>query len=101
MMAISMDCAALRSRSRVLAIVPLFHANSWGLVFAAPMMGACLVLPGAGLCPAGLCSGLLPWACLMTALDRLMLGIMLCSKHGMNDAASVRGGSAMRIWALL
>lgn len=27
-------------------IVPMFHANSWGLAFAAPMVGAKLVLPG-------------------------------------------------------
>ena len=56
--AISVDCVALGSRSRVLAIVPLFHANSWGLVFATPMMGACLVLPGARPCPGSACSGL-------------------------------------------
>ncbi len=41
------DGAALGSASRVLAVVPMFHANSWGLVFAAPLVGACLVLPGA------------------------------------------------------
>lgn len=43
------DAAALGSSSRVLAVVPMFHANSWGLVFAAPLVGACLVLPGAGM----------------------------------------------------
>lgn len=53
-----MDCVALGSRSRVLAIVPLFHANSWGLVFATPMMGACLVLPGARPCLGSACTGL-------------------------------------------
>ncbi|KAK9835417.1 hypothetical protein WJX81_008061 [Elliptochloris bilobata] len=46
LMMVNVDSAALGSRSRVLAIVPMFHANSWGLVFAAPLMGACLVLPG-------------------------------------------------------
>ena len=33
----------------VLMVVPMFHANSWGLAYAAPMAGAKLVLPGAGL----------------------------------------------------
>ena len=33
----------------VLMVVPMFHANSWGLAYAAPMVGAKLVLPGAGL----------------------------------------------------
>jgi len=30
----------------VLAVVPMFHANAWGLPFAAPAAGAKLVLPG-------------------------------------------------------
>ena len=33
----------------VLPIVPMFHANSWGLAFAAPMRGARMVMPGAKL----------------------------------------------------
>jgi fatty-acyl-CoA synthase len=30
----------------ILPIVPMFHANAWGLAFAAPAVGAKLVLPG-------------------------------------------------------
>ncbi|QQS13282.1 MAG: long-chain-fatty-acid--CoA ligase [Rhodospirillales bacterium] len=33
----------------VLPVVPMFHANAWGLVYAAPIAGAKLVLPGAKL----------------------------------------------------
>ena len=40
------DVLGLGSSSSFYAIVPMFHANSWGLVFAAPMTGARLVLPG-------------------------------------------------------
>ncbi|KAL4431736.1 hypothetical protein ABPG77_002952 [Micractinium sp. CCAP 211/92] len=40
------DALDLRSASSLLAVVPMFHANSWGLAFAAPMVGARLVLPG-------------------------------------------------------
>ena len=36
----------LASSSSVLAIVPMFHANGWGTVFAAPLVGARLILPG-------------------------------------------------------
>lgn len=43
------DTLDLRAGSSVLMVVPMFHANSWGLVFAAPMVGASLVLPGARL----------------------------------------------------
>ncbi|PNH05129.1 Medium-chain-fatty-acid--CoA ligase [Tetrabaena socialis] len=40
------DSLPLSATSCCLAVVPMFHANSWGLVFAAPMVGARLVLPG-------------------------------------------------------
>ncbi|KAL4856390.1 Medium-chain-fatty-acid--CoA ligase [Chlorella vulgaris] len=40
------DTLDLRGGSTILMVVPMFHANSWGLVFAAPMVGARLVLPG-------------------------------------------------------
>ena len=40
------DALNVTSTSVVLASVPLFHANSWGLAHAAPMVGAALVLPG-------------------------------------------------------
>ncbi|MDE2340854.1 MAG: AMP-binding protein, partial [Alphaproteobacteria bacterium] len=30
----------------VMPVVPMFHANAWGLAFAAPMAGAKLVMPG-------------------------------------------------------
>ncbi|KAA6427017.1 MAG: long-chain fatty acid-- ligase [Trebouxia sp. A1-2] len=49
LVAASADVFNLGSSSCFCALVPLFHANSWGLVFAAPMMGARLVLPGQGL----------------------------------------------------
>lgn len=42
----SADAFNLSARSSVLMIVPMFHANSWGLVYSAPMTGAKLVLPG-------------------------------------------------------
>jgi fatty-acyl-CoA synthase len=31
---------------RILPVVPLFHANAWGLPYAAPLTGASLVMPG-------------------------------------------------------
>lgn len=33
-------------RDVILLVVPMFHANAWGLTFAAPAVGAKLVLPG-------------------------------------------------------
>ena len=40
------DVFDLRESSRVLAVVPMFHANAWGLPFACAMIGAAQVLPG-------------------------------------------------------
>ena len=36
----------LSERDRVLAIVPMFHANAWGIPYAAFMCGATLLMPG-------------------------------------------------------
>jgi fatty-acyl-CoA synthase len=43
------DSVNLSARDSVLPVVPMFHVNSWSIVYAAPMTGAKLVLPGAGL----------------------------------------------------
>lgn len=40
------DVMAITGADSVLAMVQLFHANAWGLPFAAPAVGAKLVLPG-------------------------------------------------------
>ncbi len=43
------DCLGLSSYDNALIIVPLFHANAWGIPYAAAMCGAKLVFPGAKL----------------------------------------------------
>lgn len=40
------DALGLSADDRILAVVPMFHANGWGLPFAAPAVGAGLILPG-------------------------------------------------------
>jgi len=40
------DMMAFKGSDSVLAVVPMFHANAWGLPFAVPAVGAKLVLPG-------------------------------------------------------
>lgn len=40
------DVMAPRANDNILMVVPMFHANGWGLPFAAPAVGATLVLPG-------------------------------------------------------
>jgi fatty-acyl-CoA synthase len=43
------DAVGLSVADTVLAVVPMFHANAWGLVFSAPAVGARMVMPGAAL----------------------------------------------------
>jgi fatty-acyl-CoA synthase len=40
------DMIGLSGRDVVLPVVPMFHANAWGLTFSAPAVGAKLVMPG-------------------------------------------------------
>jgi acyl-CoA synthetase (AMP-forming)/AMP-acid ligase II len=40
------DVMDVRSTSRVLPMVPMFHVNAWGVPYAAALTGASVVLPG-------------------------------------------------------
>jgi fatty-acyl-CoA synthase len=40
------DVMGITARDVVLPVVPMFHASAWGMPFAAPAVGARLVLPG-------------------------------------------------------
>jgi len=40
------DANGLTREERVLAVVPMFHANAWGLPYGAALAGADLILPG-------------------------------------------------------
>jgi fatty-acyl-CoA synthase len=40
------DAMGASNVDTILAVVPLFHANAWGLPYTAPMVGAKLVFPG-------------------------------------------------------
>ncbi|WP_235524831.1 AMP-binding protein [Caulobacter sp. Root1455] len=43
---LQVDGMAISGADSVLVVVPMFHANAWGLPFAVPAAGAKLVLPG-------------------------------------------------------
>ena len=40
------DSISISSSSVVLPVVPMFHANAWGIAHSAPMTGAKMVMPG-------------------------------------------------------
>jgi fatty-acyl-CoA synthase len=46
LMANSRDALGTSASDTMLPVVPLFHANSWGIAFSAPAMGTKLVMPG-------------------------------------------------------
>ena len=49
LMANTGDALGANAADTMLPVVPLFHANSWGIAFSAPSMGTKLVMPGAKL----------------------------------------------------
>lgn len=46
LMSLQADVQGISSADNVLMVVPMFHANAWGLSFSGPAVGAKLVLPG-------------------------------------------------------
>ena len=46
LMSTGVDCVPIGPDTTILPVVPMFHANSWGLAFSAPMRGAKMVMPG-------------------------------------------------------
>jgi fatty-acyl-CoA synthase len=82
MLSLQPDAIGLSSRDTVIPIVPMFHANSWGLAFSSPMAGAALVMPGAKLDGASVyellneykitCTGAVPtvWLALLQHLEK-------------------------------
>ncbi|CAL8464297.1 g3832 [Coccomyxa elongata] len=71
------DAHCMRSSTCVLAVVPMFHANCWGIIFAAPLVGAKLVLPGPFLDGASLYRLLEQELCtLSSAVPKVWMGLL-------------------------
>ena len=49
MIATQPDAMDVASRDVIMPVVPMFHANCWGLALTSPMVGAAMVMPGAKL----------------------------------------------------
>ena len=43
------DALGMKCADAILPVVPMFHANAWGIAFAAPAVGAKIVMPGANM----------------------------------------------------
>ncbi len=49
MIAATPDAMGISARDVVMPVVPMFHANCWGLALTSPMVGATMIMPGAKL----------------------------------------------------
>lgn len=45
--ALNKDVLGIGAQDSVMPVVPMFHANAWGLAFACPAVGSKIVMPGA------------------------------------------------------
>jgi len=93
---------SLSEADTVLPVVPMFHANAWGLPYAAVMMGAKLVMPGPHLDPASLIDLFVRERVTFTAgVPTIWMGVLqaLDANPGAYDLSSLRsmfvGGAAV------
>src|SRR5262245_48492627 len=96
------SCLGIGEHDVVLPVVPMFHANAWGLPYTAAMMGAGLVLPGPHLDPASLVELLAQERATVTAgVPTIWMGILqfLDASPGAHDLSSLHtmivGGAAI------
>lgn len=100
-MAVGMsDGLGLSERDTVLPIVPMFHANAWGLAHAGIMMGATLIFPGRFMDPlsiAGLMDG--ERVTLAGGVPTIWIGLLNLLEKETFDFSALRmiicGGSAI------
>jgi fatty-acyl-CoA synthase len=89
---------AIRESDRVLPVVPMFHANAWGLPYTAFMAGASLVMPGPDLSPPSLAALIENEKVTVTAgVPTIWMGMVpLLDKHDFSSLrAIICGGSAV------
>jgi fatty-acyl-CoA synthase len=96
------DAIALCERDVVTPVVPMFHANAWGLPYAAVMVGAKLAMPGPHLDPGSLLDLFARERVTVTAgVPTIWIGVlqMLDANPGKYDISSLKrmfvGGSAV------
>jgi fatty-acyl-CoA synthase len=96
------SCLGIGEHDVVLPVVPMFHANAWGLPYTAAMMGAGLVLPGPHLDPASLVELLAKERTTVTAgVPTIWMGILqfLDASPGAHDLSALHtmivGGAAI------
>ncbi|WP_173009967.1 long-chain-fatty-acid--CoA ligase [Mycolicibacterium sp. P9-64] len=95
------DVMAVSGHDTILPIVPMFHANAWGLPHAAALVGAHLILPGRDLSGAAVGELIRRCGVTMTAGVPTVLDDLLAhadNNHGVLDTLRtvISGGSALQ-----
>jgi fatty-acyl-CoA synthase len=93
------DVIGLSARDVVLPIVPMFHANAWGLALSAPAAGAKLVMPGTKMDGASIhelieTEGVTFAAAVPTVWEMLLEHLQATGAHLTNLKRVLIGGSA-------
>jgi fatty-acyl-CoA synthase len=94
------DAFGLCERDVVLSVVPMFHANAWGLPFSATMVGAAQVYPGVQPTPRDVAALIESERVTVTAgVPTVLVGILQVLERERFDLSSLRavpcGGSAV------
>jgi fatty-acyl-CoA synthase len=94
------DVFALSERDTILQLVPMFHANGWGVPYAAIMVGAKIVLSGRFLQPADIAHMIESERATFSAgVPTLWMGVYGLLEHEKHDISSLRSivcaGSAL------
>ena len=94
------DSAALSEADVVLPIVPMFHANAWGLAHAGVLCGATQVMPGPDMTPAAIARLIASeHVTIAGGVPTIWMGLLPLVDAGEADISSLRtilcGGSAV------
>jgi fatty-acyl-CoA synthase len=87
------DSVGLSGEDRVLAIVPMFHVNAWGLPFAAAMTGAGLIMPNRFVAAAPLARAIAQEkATLVAGVPTVLSDLLRHADEQKPDLSRLRGG---------
>ena len=94
------DSIGMRSDDRVMPVVPMFHANAWGIPYASVLTGAGLVMPGSDLSAPALAQLIAAErVTLSAAVPTIWMDLLRHADEQAPDLSSVRlvicGGSAV------
>ena len=94
------DSMGLRSSDRVMPVVPMFHANAWGIPYGSGLTGATLVMPGSDLSAEALARLIRDEAVTVSAaVPTIWMDLLRHADEGGTDLSSLRlvicGGSAV------